>query len=81
MDRISRHSQGEDSVHFGDLIATLLFADDVGLLASSDCDFQHALGWFAVCRVSSGRDEIRTSESEAMVLCQKKGGLLPLGWE
>ena len=37
MDRISRRSQGEESVRFGDLrIASLLFADDVVLLATSD---------------------------------------------
>ena len=45
MDRISRHSRGEESVRFRDLrIASLLFADDMVLLASSDCDLQHALG-------------------------------------
>ena len=45
MDRISRRSRGEESVQFGDLrIASLLFADNVVLLATSDRDLQHALG-------------------------------------
>ncbi len=49
MDRISRRSQGEESVWFGDLrIVNLLFADDVVLWASSDCDLQHSLGQFTV---------------------------------
>lgn len=71
MDTISRRSQGEESVQFGDLrIASMLFADDVVQLASSDQDLQHALGWFtdeweAVAMIVNG------SKSEAMVLCQK----------
>ena len=41
MDRISRHSQGVEGVRFGDLrIESLLFADDVVLLASSRRDLQ-----------------------------------------
>ena len=41
MDRISRRSQGVEGVRFGDLrIGSLLFADDVVLLASSSCDLQ-----------------------------------------
>ncbi len=45
MDRISMCSRGEESVHFGDLkIMSLLFADDVVLLALSDCDLQHTPG-------------------------------------
>ncbi len=72
MDRISRRSRGEESVRFGDLrIASLLFADDVVLLASSHCDLQHALGWFAAeCEVVGMK--VSTSKSEAMVLCRKK---------
>ncbi|KAF7658853.1 hypothetical protein LDENG_00007090, partial [Lucifuga dentata] len=47
MDRISRRSQGSEGVQFGDLrIASLLFADDVVLLASSDSDLQCALSRF-----------------------------------
>jgi len=57
-------------VQFGDLrIASLLFADDVVLLASSDHD-QHALGRFsAECEAACMR--VSTSKSQAMVLCQK----------
>ena len=72
MDRISRRCQGEESVRFGDLkIASLLFADDVVLLASIHHDLQQALGWFAAeCEMAGMR--ISTSKSEAMVPCQKK---------
>lgn len=71
MDRISRRSRGEESVRFGDLrIASLLFADDVVLLASSDRDLQHALERFAAeCEAAGMR--VSTSKSEAMVLCRK----------
>lgn len=45
---------------------SLLFADDVILLASSDCDLE----WFEVkCEVF--RERVSTSKSEGMVLCQK----------
>ncbi|KAK3530421.1 hypothetical protein QTP86_024466 [Hemibagrus guttatus] len=48
MDRISRHSQGLEGVRFGDhRISSLLFADNVVLLAPSSLDLQHALGRFA----------------------------------
>ena len=48
MDRISRRSQGVEGVRFGDLrIGSLLFADDVVLLAPSDHDLQLSLDWFA----------------------------------
>lgn len=48
----------------------LCFADDVALWASSFCDLQHALGWFAAeCEGAMMR--VCTSKSEAMVLCQK----------
>ena len=44
MDRISRRSQGIEGVLFGDLrIGSLLFADDVVPLASSDRDLQLSL--------------------------------------
>ena len=71
MDRMSRHSRGEETVRFRDLrIASLLFGDDVVLLATSDRDLQHALGWFAAeCEAVGMR--VSTSKSEAMVLCRK----------
>ncbi|KAK0137077.1 hypothetical protein N1851_026739 [Merluccius polli] len=69
MDRISRRGRGEESVQFGSLkIASLLFADYVVLLASSD--LQHTLGWFAAECAAVGM-KVSTSKSEAMVLCRK----------
>ncbi|KAK0154090.1 LINE-1 retrotransposable element ORF2 protein [Merluccius polli] len=48
MDRISRCSQGVEGVRFGDIrIGSLLFADDVVLLASSDRELQLSLDRFA----------------------------------
>ncbi len=72
MDRISRRSQGPEGVWFGDhRISSLLFADDVVLLASSGLDLQRALGRFAAeCDVAGMR--ISTSKSEAMVLARKR---------
>ncbi|KAK3542195.1 hypothetical protein QTP86_017365 [Hemibagrus guttatus] len=72
MDRISRRSQGLEGVRFGDhRISSLIFADDVVLLASSGLDFQHALGRFAAeCEAAGMR--VSTSKSEAMVLDRKK---------
>ncbi|KAK3519654.1 hypothetical protein QTP86_015888 [Hemibagrus guttatus] len=85
MDRISRRSQGVEGVRFGDhRISSLIFADDVVLLASSSLDLQHALGRFAAeCKAAGMR--VSTSKSEAMVLNRKKvactlqvgGGVLP----
>jgi len=68
MDRMSRCSRGEESVRFGDLrIASLLFADDVVLLATSDSGLQHALGRFAAeCEAVGIR--VSTSKSEAIAL-------------
>jgi len=70
-DRMSRCSRGEASVRFGDLrIASLLFADNVVLLAISGHDLQHTLGRFAPeCEAVAMR--FSPSNSEAMVLCQK----------
>jgi len=67
-DRISRRSR-EESVRFRNLrIASLLFADDVVLLVTSECDLQHALGQFAVeCEAVWMR--VSTSKSEAMFHC------------
>ncbi|TWW64119.1 R2DM Retrovirus-related Pol polyprotein from type II retrotransposable element [Takifugu flavidus] len=72
MDRISRCSHGVEGIRFGDLrIASLLFADDVVLLASSARDLQLSLDRFAAaCEAAVMR--ISTSKSEAMVLDRKK---------
>ncbi|KAK3542618.1 hypothetical protein QTP86_031319, partial [Hemibagrus guttatus] len=72
MDRISRRSQGLEGVWFGDhRISSLIFADDVLLLAPSSLDLQHALGRFAAeCEAAGMR--VSTSKSEAMVLDRKK---------
>ncbi|KAK3529557.1 hypothetical protein QTP70_031980, partial [Hemibagrus guttatus] len=72
MDRISRHSQGLEGVRFGDhRISSLIFADDVVLLAPSSLDLQHALGHFAAeCEATGMR--VSTSKSKAMVLNRKK---------
>ena len=79
MDRISRRSWGGKSVRFGNFRMTSfqLFADDVILLASSDCDPQHALGKFAAeCQVAGMR--VSTSKSEDMVYLLENGGFLPI---
>ncbi|TWW73495.1 R2 Retrovirus-related Pol polyprotein from type I retrotransposable element [Takifugu flavidus] len=68
MDRIFRCSHGVEGVRFGDLrIGSLLFADDVVLLASSACDLQRSLDRFAAACEAAGM-KISTSKSEAMVL-------------
>ena len=68
MDRISWNSQVAEGVNFGgSQIPSLLFADDVVLLASSNSDLQLSLAWFATkCQAVGMR--ISTSKSEAMVL-------------
>ena len=68
MDRISRCSQVLEGVEFCDLqIPSLLFADDVVLLASSNSDLQLSLGRFAAeCEPAGMR--ISTSKSMAVVL-------------
>ena len=85
MDRISRCSQGVEGIRFGGLrIASLLFADDVVLLASSGRDLQLSLDRFAAECEAAGMG-ISASKSEAMVLSQKRvecllrvrGGVLP----
>uniref|UniRef100_A0A8C6LDH0 Reverse transcriptase domain-containing protein n=1 Tax=Nothobranchius furzeri TaxID=105023 RepID=A0A8C6LDH0_NOTFU len=72
MDRISRHSRGVECVEFGGRrISSLLFADDVVLLASSSSDLQLLLGRFAAeCEAAGMR--ISTSKSETMVLDRKR---------
>ncbi|TWW77636.1 R2 Retrovirus-related Pol polyprotein from type I retrotransposable element [Takifugu flavidus] len=52
-------------------IGSLLFADDVVLLASSACDLQLSLDRFAAAYEAAGM-KISTSKSEAMVLNRKK---------
>uniref|UniRef100_A0A671UC54 ribonuclease H n=1 Tax=Sparus aurata TaxID=8175 RepID=A0A671UC54_SPAAU len=71
MDRISRRSRGMEGLQVGDLkIASLLFADDVVLMASSAVDLQCSLDQFAAeCEAAGMR--ISTSKSEAMVLSRK----------
>ncbi|TWW80485.1 R2DM Retrovirus-related Pol polyprotein from type II retrotransposable element [Takifugu flavidus] len=72
MDRISRCSHGVEGIQFGDLrIASLLFADDVVLLASLARDLQLSLYRFAAACEAAGM-RISTSKSEAMVLDRKK---------
>ncbi|KAL4005315.1 hypothetical protein ACER0C_005028 [Sarotherodon galilaeus] len=72
MDRISRRSQVAEGFHFGGLrISSLLFTDDVVLLASSGEGLQLALERFAAeCEAAGMR--ISTSKSEAMVLSRKR---------
>ncbi|KAI3371667.1 hypothetical protein L3Q82_024232, partial [Scortum barcoo] len=71
-----RHTVGE-GVRFGDLrIPSLLFADDVVLLASSSSGLQLSLGRFAAEYEAAGM-RISTSKSEAMVL-SRKGVYCPL---
>ncbi|KAI3362592.1 hypothetical protein L3Q82_001680 [Scortum barcoo] len=77
-----QRSQGPEGVRFGNhRISSLLFADDVVLLASSSSqDLQHVLERFAAeCEAAGMR--ISTSKSEAMVLDPEKGGVpSPGGW-
>ncbi|KAI3369251.1 hypothetical protein L3Q82_007792 [Scortum barcoo] len=65
-------SQGPEGVRFGNhRISSLLFADDVVLMASSGQDLQHVLERFAAeCEAAGMR--ISTSKSEAMVLDRKR---------
>ena len=68
----SRRSQGVEGVRFGDLrIGSLLFADDVVLLASSGRDLQLSLEQFAA-ECEAARMRIGTSKSETMVLSRKR---------
>ncbi|KAI3368412.1 hypothetical protein L3Q82_025369 [Scortum barcoo] len=78
--QISRRSQGPEGVRFGNhRISSLLFADDVVLLASSSQDLQHVLGRFAAeCEATLAGMRISTSKSEAMVLDRKRVAKCPL---
>ncbi|TWW62327.1 R2DM Retrovirus-related Pol polyprotein from type II retrotransposable element [Takifugu flavidus] len=72
IDRISRRSWVVEGVEFGgQKISSLLFADDVVLLAPSNRDLQQMLGRFATKCETAGM-QISTSKSESMVLAQKK---------
>ena len=70
-DRFSRLSHGVEGLQVGDMkIASLLFADDVVLMAPSALDLQRSLDRFtAECEVAGMR--ISTPKSEAMVLSRK----------
>ncbi|KAL0150867.1 hypothetical protein M9458_053786, partial [Cirrhinus mrigala] len=76
------HRRGKEGVWFRDhKISSLLFADDIVLLASSGLDLQHALGWFAVECDMVGM-KISTSKFEAMVLDWKRAAcVLQVGGE
>ena len=68
----SADSQGPEGVWCGSYwVPSLLFADNVVLLAPSSQGFQHVLGRFAAKCEAAGM-KISTSKSEAMVLDQKK---------
>ncbi|XP_023284603.1 receptor-type tyrosine-protein phosphatase F-like [Seriola lalandi dorsalis] len=72
MDGISRRSRVVDGLGFGGRrISSLLFVDDVVLLASSSADLQLSLGRFAAKCETAGM-KISTSKSEAMVLSRKR---------
>ncbi|KAI3364051.1 hypothetical protein L3Q82_010881 [Scortum barcoo] len=68
-------ARGRRESRFGNhRISSLLFADDVVLLASSSQDLQHVLERFAAeCEAAGMR--ISTSKSEAMVTRPEKGGV------
>ncbi len=71
MDRTSRHNPDSENIWYGGLrIVSLLFADDVVLLALSDPDFHCTLGWF-VARSKAAGTRVSSSRSEAIVLCWK----------
>jgi hypothetical protein len=68
MDRISRRSESEENVQYGRVgLSTLLFADDVVLLAASEADLQHALDRFAAECEEAGM-KVSTKKTEAMVV-------------
>ena len=73
MDRISGRSQAVEGVKFGGLwIPSLLFADYVVLLASSNSDLQPSLGRFAAEREMMG---MTFSNSKSDGSQPEKGGL------
>ncbi|TWW71145.1 hypothetical protein D4764_17G0006280 [Takifugu flavidus] len=69
---ISRRSRGVEGVEFGGWkISSVLFEDDVVLLAPSNRDLQQMLERF-VTECEAGGMRISTSRSESMVLARKK---------
>ncbi|KAI3352389.1 hypothetical protein L3Q82_005186 [Scortum barcoo] len=71
--QISRRSQGPEGVRFGNhRISSLLFADDVVLLASSSQDLQRMCWSGLQPSVKLAGMRISTSKSEAMVLDRKR---------
>ena len=71
MDRISRRSTTPECVTVGDVrVESLLFADDLALLASSADGLQRALDRFAAECSSSGM-RISTAKTEVMVLSRQ----------
>ena len=71
MDRISRRSRGGEGIRLGELrVSSLLFADDVVLLAPSVQDLQLSLDRFDAECTAAGM-KISVSKSEAMVLSRK----------
>ena len=79
MDRISRRSHAAEGVKFGGLwIPSLLFADDMVLLASFKSDLQLSLRWFAAEFETVGT-RITASKSEVIVLSQKRVNYPPPG--
>ncbi|KAI3375173.1 hypothetical protein L3Q82_021083 [Scortum barcoo] len=66
-------ARGRRESRFGNhRISSLLFADDVVLLASSSQDLQHVLERFAAAECEAAGMRISTSKSEAMVLDRKR---------
>ncbi|KAK3535695.1 hypothetical protein QTP70_020572, partial [Hemibagrus guttatus] len=79
MDRISRRSQGLEGVWFGDhRISSLIFADDVVLLAPSSLDLQHALGRFAAeCEAAVMKEAMVLDRKKVVCTLQFGGEVLP----
>lgn len=71
MDRIIRYSKGPVGIQFGNhRISSLLLVDDV-ILALSNQDLQHVLGWVAAeCEAAGMR--ISTSKCKRIVLDWKR---------
>ena len=79
MNRILRRSREEEGVQFGNIrVASLLFADDVVLLASPSQDFQLTLERFMAKCEAAGM-KVNSFDSEANVLNRKKVGCFVRG--